>query len=107
MKQKANYIKYGLKAYEIEKIRKVFESFPEIDEALLFGSRAKGNFREGSDIDISLKGRRLSHNLINKIALMIDDLLLPYFCELSIYNRIENPELIAHINRVGKTIFKR
>lgn len=107
MEQKVDSLNYGLKEYEIKKIKRVLESFPEVDEALLYGSRAKGNFRKGSDIDISLKGNRLTHTILNKISLMIDDLLLPYICELSIYNRIENPDLIDHINRMGKVIYKK
>lgn len=107
LQKKVNNLNSGLKDYEIEKIRKVLESFPEVEEALLYGSRAKGNFKEGSDIDISLKGEKLSHTLLNKISLMIDDLLLPYICELSIFNRIEDPDLIAHINRVGKILYKK
>ena len=107
MGQEIKKLKFGLKEYEIEKINKVFESFPEIDEVLIYGSRAKGNFKEGSDIDMAIKGNRLTQRILNNISILIDDLLLPYICELSIYNRIKNPELTDHINRVGKVLYKK
>jgi predicted nucleotidyltransferase len=97
----------GLKENEIEEIKKIFESFPEVEEAVLFGSRAKGNYKPGSDIDISLKGIKLTHNILNKISNSLDDLLLPFFCELSIYDRIKNRDLIDHINRVGIIVYKK
>lgn len=107
MNQKVNNTDFGLKVSEIDKINKVFASYPEINEVILYGSRAKGNYKPGSDIDLSLKGNKLTHQLLNKISNHIDDLLLPYICELSIYHQIDNPALLAHINRVGKVFYKK
>jgi len=72
----------------------------------LYGSRAKGNYKPGSDIDLTLKGIGLDLKLINKISIELDDLLLPYTFDLSIYNAIDDPALIEHIERVGTTFFK-
>jgi predicted nucleotidyltransferase len=93
--------KFGLTQATIDSINKVFSKYPQIDQAILYGSRAKGNFREGSDIDISLKGKNLTLDDLLKIETLIDDLLLPYKVDLSIYHLIENPEFIDHINRIG------
>lgn len=96
---------FGLKDETIQKIISVFEKFPQIEKAILYGSRAKGNFKKGSDIDLTLVGKNLNLSVINKIELEIDDLLLPYSFDISIYHQITNQELIDHINRIGKTFY--
>ncbi len=100
-------IRFGLGGKIIEKINYVFQTFNEIDAAVLYGSRAKGNFKPGSDIDLVLKGERIDLHLLNKISLALDDLLLPYTFDLSIYHQINNPDLIDHIIRVGKKFYTR
>lgn len=47
---------YGLSEINGKRIMDVFSRFSEVQEAVLFGSRAKGNYRQGSDIDIAVKG---------------------------------------------------
>jgi predicted nucleotidyltransferase len=98
-------MKFGLKEQTINKIIKVFQSFPEIEQVILYGSRAKGTNKQGSDIDLTIKGKNLNLQLINKIDLELDDLLLPYTFDLSIYNQIDNPDLLEHIKRVGKDFY--
>ena len=66
---------FGLKENIIEKVNEIFSSFPQVEEAVIYGSRAKGNYKPNSDIDITLKGNDLSLTELNKISLMIDDLL--------------------------------
>ncbi len=100
-------MKFGLKQTTIDAINSVFNSFTEVDEAILYGSRAKGNYKNGSDIDITLKGKNLNINTLNKISLVIDDLLLPYTLDLSILKQIKNPDLIAHIERVGIVFYEK
>ena len=94
----------GLKSNEIEKIQMVFANHAEIEKVIVYGSRAKGNHRPYSDIDLSLVGN-IDLTLQNKIELELDDLLLPYKFDVSIFYKIENKELIEHINRIGKTIY--
>ena len=72
----------------------------------MYGSRAKGNYTAGSDIDITLKGEELDLEQLNKINIDLDDLLLPYTFDLSILHQIANPDLIEHIERVGKVFYK-
>lgn len=98
-------MKFGLKEETILKITSVLEKFPQIEKAVLYGSRAKGNFKKGSDIDLTLIGENLDLTLTNKIETEIDDLLLPYTFDISIYHQLDNPELINHINRIGKTFY--
>ena len=97
-------MKFGLSSVSIKKINDVINSFPEIDNAVIYGSRAKGNFKPSSDIDITLKGEKLTLKELNKVALMLDDLLLPQKFDISIYRQISNPDLIEHIDRVGQRL---
>ena len=99
--------KYGLKQSTVQDIQKVFSTFSEVEEVVLYGSRAKGNFKNGSDIDLTIKGENLNLKIINKISLSLDDLYLPYTFDLSIFNHISSPELIDHIQRVGKFFYKK
>ena len=98
---------YGLKKITIESINKVFSNYSEVEQVVVYGSRAKGNYKNGSDIDLTFEGEYLSLSLINKIDLELDDLMLPYTFDLSIYSHIKNLDLIDHIERVGKVFYKR
>ena len=98
---------FGLKNTILQSIKDVFSIFDTVDEAILYGSRALGTYKNTSDIDITLKGNSLNLTILNKINWQLDDLLLPYTIDLSIYEKINNEDLIEHINRVGKTIYKK
>ena len=78
-----------------------------VDEIILYGSRAKGNYKKGSDIDLTVKGEGLTLDWQLAAETKLDDLLLPYKIDLSIYNHIDNNDLINHIERIGKVIYKR
>lgn len=97
-------MKFGLTKVLLQKIQNVFESFPEIREAIIYGSRAIGNYREGSDIDISLKGE-LSFGHLLQIEKALDDLMLPYTFDLSSYDNLTNEELLDHIDKQGKSFY--
>ena len=77
----------------LDKIKMVLCSHKNIENVILYGSRAKGNYKEGSDIDLTIKGN-----------LTFDNLSLPWKIDLSLYNQIENKELLEHIDRVGVVI---
>lgn len=100
-------MKYGLNEQDIKAIQTVFGQYPAINEVILYGSRAKGNYRKGSDIDLTLLGSGLDLTTLLKIENQLDDLLLPYKIDLSIFHKIENPDLIDHINRVGITFWRQ
>ncbi len=97
---------YGLKETQIEQIVTVLNKYKAIDKAILFGSRAKGNHKPASDIDLVLVGDALNLTLLGQIELELDDLLLPNVFDLSILHQIANPDLIDHINRVGIVLYK-
>jgi type I restriction enzyme S subunit len=95
----------GLDQQAISKINDVFLLFPEINEVILYGSRAMGNFKPYSDIDLTLKGKNLDLSIQQKIETQLDDLLLPYKIDLSIFHQIQNQDLVDHISRVGKKFY--
>lgn len=100
-------MKFGLKDNVIDRILQVFSSFSQVEEAILYGSRAKGNFRNGSDIDLVLKGKELDLRVMNQLSEKLDDLLLPYTLDVSIYRQITDPDLLDHISRVGVIFYQK
>lgn len=98
-------MRFGLKISTIERINRVFQSHPAIDKVVLYGSRAKGTYRNGSDIDLTIFGDNLTYEQLNQIETQLDDLSLPYQIDLSLFHYIDNPDLIEHINRVGKLFY--
>ncbi len=101
-----NPINIGLTESDYLKIISVLRQFPELEEVILYGSRAKGNYQPYSDIDIVLKGSGLNTSIQNKIILALDDLYLPYIFDISLLSTIDNKDLIDHINRVGIVFYK-
>lgn len=75
--------------------------------ATVYGSRAKGNFRPGSDIDLTLEGPELTFRDLTRISTALDDLMLPWKIDLSLLSHMDNPALRQHIERVGKPLWVR
>lgn len=99
---------FGLGEQDIELITKTISEFKDIEKAVLFGSRAKGNHKKGSDVDLAIKGKKLLDTTIRRLNIKLnEELPLPYFFDVVNFDEISNAELVDHINRVGKTIFSR
>lgn len=100
-------MKFGLDETTIEKLTAAFATNPKVDKALLFGSRAKGNWREDSDIDIALKGYDLSLNDVLTISTALEDAGVRHKVDLIVYDSIKESALVAHIDRIGVEIYSR
>lgn len=98
-------MKFGLSEIVMNKLFGFFTAIPEIEEVILYGSRAMGNYYAGSDIDLTLKGEKLDGAMLCKIKSLMEYLNLPYFVDLSLYRNIRNPDLVAHIDQKGQTLF--
>jgi len=98
---------YGLDENVIKDLKEIFAKFPAVEKVILYGSRAMGNYRNGSDIDITLLGKNLSNQTIFGIQDEIEELYLPYSFDISIFNRIDNEDLMDHIQRVGKVFYEK
>ena len=97
---------HGLSDSTVERIRGVLTHHPEVEEAILYGSRAMGTHHPGSDIDLTLRGHSLDHALLTRIEGELDDLLLPHRIDLSLIKTLTHPELPGHIRRVGVVFYQ-
>jgi predicted nucleotidyltransferase len=98
---------HGLSDATVEGIRTALAEFPQVERAVLYGSRAKGNHKPGSDIDLALFGDQLDHRILGRIDSELDDLLLPYKIDISIFAHITHSDLIEHIRRVGVVFYQK
>ncbi len=95
---------HGLQVSTVQKINNVLARHPQVRKAMLYGSRAKGTQKTGSDIDLTLIGD-LDLKELYQIMDELDDLLLPYTIDLSLYHDIDYPDVVEHIQRVGKVFY--
>lgn len=101
-------MKFGLKTQDIEFIMKTISEFPEIEKAVIFGSRAKGNYKPGSDIDIAVYGENVSFSTISKLhAILEEESPMPYFIDIFDYTHSDSSDLKGHVDRVGITIYQK
>ena len=98
---------YGLSEKTIAAIQSVLSKNLNTEKAILYGSRAMGNYRNGSDIDLVLVGEKLDLSQMFKIELELDDLMLPYKIDLSLLHQIENKALVEHIHRRGVVFYEK
>jgi len=100
-------MQYGLSDVMIEQICGVLARHPSVEKVILYGSRAKGTFKPGSDIDLSLHGSTITIHEMGDIDSELDDLLLPYTFDLLLFDTLNHVNLREHIERVGKTFYER
>lgn len=98
---------HGLSENTVDRIRDVLADFPEVEKAVLYGSRAKGTHRPASDIDLTLYGCALGQSQLAQIDEALDDLLLPYKIDLSEMSSLTHPALLDHIRRVGMLFYEK
>lgn len=95
----------GLTEADMNHIRAAIKQFPEIEEAVIFGSRAKGTHKKASDVDLVIKGRAVTPETIQRLNFLLnEELPLPYFFDVVHYEALENQQLVEHIDRVGMSI---
>jgi len=92
---------------ELSKLHGVFSRYKDVEKVVLYGSRAKGNHKPFSDVDITLTGNMLTHRQLLKLSMDIDNLSLPYQFDISIFHTLANDNLTDHIQRVGITIYQK
>ncbi len=99
---------FGLMAADLQNIIAVLQQHTAVEEAFIFGSRAKGNYKNGSDIDIALKGSAIDHSIVSNISYVLnEETPMPYKFDLVNYHAIVNAHLREHINRAGLSFYKR
>ncbi len=97
---------FGLRESDLDYIVNVISTFPEIEKAVIFGARAKGNYKPGSDVDIAIYGKNITFDTLSALHSMLEEQgPLPYFFDVVDYTHLNHQELKEHIDRVGKVIY--
>jgi len=97
----------GLSDATLATVQAILASCPAVETAIVYGSRAKGNFSTGSDIDLTLVGAALTQDMLSHLVGQFEESNLPYQVDLSILRDIDNPSLREHVERVGKVLYQR
>ncbi|CAN5249490.1 nucleotidyltransferase domain-containing protein [soil metagenome] len=98
---------FGLKENDINTIVEVLQKYPEVTQAVVFGSRAKGNYKNGSDVDIAVKGAKATLYIAETISgILNEDTQIPYRFDVLSYNDLCNQDLKDHIDRVGVVFYQ-
>lgn len=101
-------MRFGLTDFTMEKIIEALLSFDAIESASIFGSRAMGNYKPGSDVDIVVYGREVDFDLVTKLSNLLNEIMpLPYYFDVLCYDLIESSALKRHIDMFGLKIFER
>ena len=99
-------MKFGLSDTVIEELQDIFKRHVNIKKVLIFGSRSKGNYRAGSDIDLAVIGDNLDYNQMLDIICEIEDLELLYSVDLLDYQKKKGTPIGDHIDRVGQIFYE-
>ena len=100
-------MEFGLSDNTCATVRAILASHPAIERAVLYVSRAKGNYQPGSDIDLTLMGEALDYPLLSSVASALEESDIPYTVDVSVFDRLDNPALREHIERVGVLFYQR
>lgn len=100
-------MKYGLSERSYRELMDILSSSPEIEKAVLYGSRARGDNGPGSDIDLSLHGAQLTRRVLSRLSDRFYYSHIPYFIDMHVYSDIRNPLFKENVDRDGITIYVR
>lgn len=100
-------MKYGLEEAYLAELRQIFESIPQIEAVVLYGSRARGDYRDRSDIDLSLQGDALTDHHLALFNDRYEASRIPYLHDANLYAAIRSPQFKANVDRDGIVIYRR
>lgn len=103
----SDFFKFGLTQRQFQLMINSITSFNEIEKVVIFGSRAKGNFKPASDVDLAVFGKKINRTTINRFSSALDDLPLPFKFDVLDYNQLTNESLKEKINEQGQVFFER
>ena len=107
MEQLRNDKMYGLTDKSYNELLQILASIPEIEEAVIFGSRARGDFWRASDVDLSIKGKNFTRHTLARLNNELYESCIPQIFDTHIYASIKNPDFKANIDREGKVLYKK
>lgn len=97
--------KFGLTKRDIECLYSILSKYPAIELVYVFGSRAKGNFKPGSDIDLAIMNAGITDEIIRSLKVDFEESTLPYMVDAINYSHLKSQQLKEHIDRVGVPFF--
>ncbi len=98
---------FGLTDRDMKTLQDIFDKYPEVKSVFVFGSRAKGTYKQGSDIDLAVMNQGVKDAVIDKMKSDFEDSSLPYIVDLINYHTLKHQELKVHIDRVGVSFYKK
>lgn len=98
---------FGLTERDMQTLRDIINKYPEVQDIFIFGSRAKGNFTQGSDIDLAIMNEGVTDKVIAQLKSALEESTLPYFVDVTNYHTLQHAELKSHIDRVGMPLYQR
>jgi len=97
---------FGIYSQSFLLMFEAFKSFKEIEKVIIYGSRAMGNYKKGSDIDLAIVGERVDLRTVNKLHVKLnEELPIPYYFDVLDYNSLSNPELKKNIDTEGRLLY--
>jgi predicted nucleotidyltransferase len=100
--------RFGLLDSDLEKIVSVLSNHAKVERAYIFGSRAKGNFKNESDVDLALKGDEMDFDTVSQVSFLLnEETNMPYKFDILNYHSIKEPDLVKHIDLVGIEVYQR
>jgi uncharacterized protein len=97
---------FGLSEKSFTIILDALRTFPQIEDVLIFGSRALGNAKNGSDVDLALRGARVDERTAAVVSARLnEELPLPYFFDVLVFDSIQDAALREHIEKHGQSVF--
>lgn len=98
---------YGLTDKSYNTLLKILASIPEIDEVLIYGSRARGDFWRASDIDLSIKGKNFTRHSLARLNDKLYESHIPLFFDTHVYANIKNPMFKTNVDREGIVLYRK
>jgi len=99
--------KFGINESSIDILYTIFSKYEQVKEVVLYGSRAKGNYHDRSDVDMVICNSQIDRHVLGQIILEINNNNFPHIIDIQLFDNLKNKKLIEHILRVGKTLYKR
>ena len=101
-------MQYGLTEQDLRTLKKIFLETPQVEKVILFGSRAMGNYKPGSDVDLAISGSNINFDVVSRLHARLEEQSpMPYFFDVVDLNHLEHPGLAEHIQKQGVIIFER
>ena len=98
---------FGFTHRDIKTLQDIFKKYTDVKNVFIFGSRAKGTYKQGSDIDLAIMNKGVKDMVIGKIKSDFEESSLPYIVDLVNYHTIKHSQLKNHIDRVGVPFYEK